>query len=51
MAYQTTNPYTGKVSATFPDATDAEVLQAIENAHSAFLSWRETSFAERAKVM
>ena len=51
MAYQTTNPYTGKVSATFPDATDAEVLQAIENAHNAFLSWRETSFAERAKVM
>jgi succinate-semialdehyde dehydrogenase / glutarate-semialdehyde dehydrogenase len=51
MAYQTTNPYTGEVSAMFPDATDAEVLQAIENAHNAFLSWKETSFAERAKVM
>lgn len=51
MAYATTNPYTGKVEKTFPDATDADVKQAIEAAHAAFLSWKETSFAERAKVM
>ncbi|TIO08189.1 NAD-dependent succinate-semialdehyde dehydrogenase [Mesorhizobium sp.] len=51
MAYATTNPYTGEVLRTFPDATDAEVAQAIEGAHKTFLSWRETSFAERAKVM
>ncbi|MBL6613133.1 MAG: NAD-dependent succinate-semialdehyde dehydrogenase [Reyranella sp.] len=51
MPYATTNPYTGKVEKTFPDATDAEVTQAIENAHKAFLSWKKTSFADRAKVM
>ena len=51
MAYATTNPYTGRVEKTFPEATDAEVVQAIENAHKAFLSWKKTSFAERAKCM
>jgi succinate-semialdehyde dehydrogenase / glutarate-semialdehyde dehydrogenase len=51
MAYATTNPYTGEVLKTFPDATDAEVDQAIAAAHAAFLSWRNTSFAQRAKVM
>ena len=45
MAYATTNPYTGEVVKTFPDATDAEVKQAIEKAHRAFLAWKETSFA------
>lgn len=51
MAYATTNPYTGDVLKTFPDATDVEVEQAIENAHKAFLAWRKAPFAERAKVM
>src|SRR5664280_1866969 len=51
MAYATTNPYTGEVLKTFPDATDTEVNQAIANAHTAFLSWKETAFSERARVM
>ena len=51
MAYATTNPYTAEVLKTFPDATDAEVEQAISGGHTAFLSWRQTSFAERAKIM
>jgi succinate-semialdehyde dehydrogenase / glutarate-semialdehyde dehydrogenase len=51
MTYATTNPYTGEVLKTFPDATDAEAKEAIANAHAAFLSWRETPFHERAKVM
>lgn len=51
MTYATTNPYTGEVIKTFPNATDADVIQAIANAHKAFLSWRDTAFAERAKVM
>jgi succinate-semialdehyde dehydrogenase/glutarate-semialdehyde dehydrogenase len=51
MAYATTNPYTGAVLKTFPDATDAEVEQAISGAYTAFLSWRQTSFAERAEIM
>jgi succinate-semialdehyde dehydrogenase/glutarate-semialdehyde dehydrogenase len=51
MAYATTNPYTGEVLKTFPNATDAEVDQAIAAAHAAFQSWRNTSFAQRAQVM
>lgn len=51
MAYATTNPYTNEVVKTFPTATDEEVEAAIELAHNAFLSWRETSYAERAAVL
>jgi succinate-semialdehyde dehydrogenase/glutarate-semialdehyde dehydrogenase len=51
MAYATTNPYTNEVVKTFPTATDDEVLAAIELAHNTFLSWRKTSYAERAAVL
>ena len=51
MAYATTNPYTGETLKVFPDATDQEVQAALDGAYAAFLNWRETSFAERAKVM
>lgn len=51
MAYATINPYTGETLKTFPDATDAEVEQAIAAAHEAFLSWRERSFTERGAVL
>ena len=51
MAYVSKNPYTGEVSQTFPDATDVEVEKAITDAHAAFQSWKETSFAQRAEVM
>jgi len=51
MAFATTNPYTGEVLKTFPGATDADVQSAIARAHTAFLGWRETPYATRAKVM
>lgn len=51
MAYATTNPYTGETLKTFPDATDAEVSQALDNAHQAFLDWRGRSFAERGVIL
>ncbi|MDX5626711.1 MULTISPECIES: NAD-dependent succinate-semialdehyde dehydrogenase [unclassified Brenneria] len=51
MAYATTNPYTGELIKTFPDATDAEVSSAIEHAHATFLTWKNTSFAERRAVI
>lgn len=51
MSYATTNPYTGEVVKTFPEATDAEIVQAIEDANTAFLLWKNTSFAERAGIM
>lgn len=51
MAYATTNPYTGELLKTFPDANDAEVDRAIEKAHAAFLEWKQTSFAERGAIL
>ena len=51
MAYASKNPCTGEVLKTFPNTTDVEVEQTITGAHAAFLSWKETSFADRAKVM
>ena len=51
MGYATTNPYTSEVLKTYPDASNAEVAQAIDQAHSAFLAWKDTSFAERAVIL
>lgn len=51
MPYATTNPYTGEVIKTFPNPTDSEVKAAIDQAHAAFLIWRETSYAARATVL
>ncbi|MCH4090761.1 NAD-dependent succinate-semialdehyde dehydrogenase [Acetobacter sp.] len=51
MAYATVNPFTNEEIKVFPTATDAEIDTALDSAHAAFLSWRTTSFAERAKVM
>jgi succinate-semialdehyde dehydrogenase/glutarate-semialdehyde dehydrogenase len=51
MGYTTTNPYTNEVVKTFPYATDAEVDATLDQAHTAFLSWRTTSFDERSQVL
>jgi succinate-semialdehyde dehydrogenase / glutarate-semialdehyde dehydrogenase len=51
MTYQTINPYTSEVVATFPDATTDEVDAAILAAHVAFLDWRETPFPTRTAVL
>lgn len=51
MAYATINPYTGETLQTFADATDAEVTAAIAKAHEAFLAWKDTPFAERARIL
>ena len=51
MAYTTINPYTGEKLKSFPDATDAEVTEAITQAHAAFEIWREKPVAERVGVL
>ncbi len=51
MAYASINPYTGETVATFQNATDDEVRAAIAAAHDAFLKWRQTSFAERGRIL
>ncbi|MDQ7760209.1 NAD-dependent succinate-semialdehyde dehydrogenase [Xanthomonas sontii] len=51
MTYATRNPYTGELLASFPEATDAQVLAAIDAADAAFQQWKQAPFAERARVM
>ncbi len=51
MAYKTVNPFTAEVVATFPDATDDQVDAALDQAHEAFLNWRETPAIERAALL
>ncbi|MCV9880066.1 NAD-dependent succinate-semialdehyde dehydrogenase [Brenneria izbisi] len=51
MGYATTNPYTGEVIKTFPDATDAQVTDAIAKAHNTFLKWKEESFSTRGAIL
>ncbi len=51
MTYQTINPYTGDLVATFPDATDAEVEAALAQAHATFGTWRHSPFTQRSEVL
>ena len=45
------NPYTGEEITKHEEASDKEVDKAIDKAYSRFKSWRETTFAERSKLM
>ncbi|MCD7101299.1 NAD-dependent succinate-semialdehyde dehydrogenase [Pseudoclavibacter sp. 13-3] len=51
MAYTAINPYTEQVEQEFPNATDAQVDSALDTAHQAFLNWRETDHAQRARLL
>jgi succinate-semialdehyde dehydrogenase/glutarate-semialdehyde dehydrogenase len=45
------NPATGAVIGTVPNAGQAETRRAIEAAQEAFLIWRKTSALERSKLL
>jgi succinate-semialdehyde dehydrogenase/glutarate-semialdehyde dehydrogenase len=49
--YQVTDPATGKVTETFPFATDAEVEQALAASTAAYAQWRKRPVAERAAIV
>ena len=51
MAYQSVNPYDGKILKTFEELTDKQLEIAIETAATCFETWRHTTFAERAAVV
>src|SRR5215831_7627611 len=51
MTLQAVNPTTGETINTYEEMTPLEVRRAIEQAHQAFLDWRQTHFAERAHLM
>lgn len=48
---QTINPATEETVAEYTLMSEADANQAVDNAHEAFLSWKKTSFDERAKLM
>ncbi|HCI80945.1 MAG TPA: NADP-dependent succinic semialdehyde dehydrogenase [Ktedonobacter sp.] len=49
MSIQSINPNNGEVIETFEPYSQQQINDALEQAHQAFLTWRTTSFAERAK--
>ena len=52
MAYQSTNPYDGKVLQTFAEISDAQLEEKLSQASSCFENgWRGKSFAERSAVL
>src|SRR5919109_2621830 len=51
MTIRAVNPTTGEILNTYEEMAPAQVARAIAQAHDAFLSWRQTSMAERAQRM
>lgn len=49
--YKVTNPATGEVIESFATATDDEIRDAIDRAHRGYLSWKDRTVAERAKIV
>jgi succinate-semialdehyde dehydrogenase / glutarate-semialdehyde dehydrogenase len=51
MSYQSINPYNGELVKSFDELTDAQLETAIATAAACFDKWKQTTFAERAKVV
>ena len=52
MAYQSTNPYTGKVEKTFDDISPAQLEEKLQRAGTCFKTdWRHRSFGERQVIL
>ncbi|MGI5521754.1 NAD-dependent succinate-semialdehyde dehydrogenase [Micromonospora sp. CA-259024] len=49
--YTVTDPATGQLIEKIENATDAEVVEAIDRVHRGYLSWRRRPVAERAKIV
>jgi succinate-semialdehyde dehydrogenase/glutarate-semialdehyde dehydrogenase len=51
MAYASTNPFDGKVLKTFNELTDKQLEAAIHTASACYDTWRQKTYAERAKIV
>ncbi len=51
MAYQSTNPYDGKVVRTYDEIDDATLERKLQTATAAFEQWRDTPYSERKAVV
>jgi succinate-semialdehyde dehydrogenase/glutarate-semialdehyde dehydrogenase len=50
MALHAVNPTTGETIKTYDELTPTEVGQIVTQAHKTFQDWKQTTFAERARV-
>ncbi|MFD0898078.1 NAD-dependent succinate-semialdehyde dehydrogenase [Loigolactobacillus binensis] len=51
MAYQSINPYTNELLKTYPNATDADLEEALANGDKLYHQWRNESVASRAPYL
>ena len=51
MSYRSVSPYSGKILKTFEELTDKQLESAVTTAEGCFLTWRNTTFAERAVIV
>ena len=51
MAFESINPATGELLETFEEWPAEKTRQVIEEVHTAWLKWRQTSFARREELM
>jgi succinate-semialdehyde dehydrogenase/glutarate-semialdehyde dehydrogenase len=51
MAYQSLNPYDGRILKTFEELTDKQLETAVHAAEQCFETWRHTTFTERTAVL
>ncbi|AZA12180.1 Succinate-semialdehyde dehydrogenase [NADP(+)] 1 [Corynebacterium gerontici] len=51
IAYRVQNPLNNEVVETFESAADDQIQEIVSKATEAFQSWRNTSFAERKKIL
>jgi len=51
MTYQSLNPATGKLLQSFEELTDKQLEEKLAAATACFAAWKQTSYAERAKVV
>jgi succinate-semialdehyde dehydrogenase/glutarate-semialdehyde dehydrogenase len=51
MTFQSINPASGTPVSSYDEMQHEEVSKIVDSAHTAFLSWRTTSFRERAALM
>ena len=50
MGYQTVNPFSNEVVASFEELTDAQAMKLLAQAQKTFESWSQKTFLERAEV-
>ncbi len=51
MEFKSINPYNGAVVGTYTSLSETELNQKLDNAHTAFLSWRKVPLIERCTLM